>query len=132
MTAISPVGGIVYSTTEMALDAFLEKTVLDRLQLQSANDVMAIQSEGIHVENSMVAYRYLGGLPYPRPLQRRRHSTDPTECRTARIFFSKRYTFCTGRRADRQRQKRRASAFAARGGPERRPAASNSKTQKHT
>ncbi len=56
---------IVYSTTEMALDAFLEKTVLDQLQLRSANDVLGIQAEGIKMENSTVAYRDPAVSPTP-------------------------------------------------------------------
>ena len=48
---------IVFSTTELALDATLEKTTLDNLQVRSANDLMAIQAKGIKVENSAVAYR---------------------------------------------------------------------------
>jgi len=48
---------IVYSTTELALDATLGKTTLDNLYVQSANDIMAIQAKGIRVESSAVAYR---------------------------------------------------------------------------
>ena len=48
---------LVFSTTELALDANLERTRLDNLQVNSANDVMGIQAKGIRVENSTVAYR---------------------------------------------------------------------------
>ena len=48
---------LVFSTTEMAVDANLERTLLDNLQVRSANDVMAMQAKGIRVENSAVAYR---------------------------------------------------------------------------
>ena len=48
---------VVFSTPELALDATLEKTNLDNLQVRSANDMMAIQAKGIRVENSAVAFR---------------------------------------------------------------------------
>ena len=48
---------IVFSTTELGLDATLEKTTLDNLIVRSANGLMAIQAKGIKVENSAVAYR---------------------------------------------------------------------------
>ncbi|MEO6039660.1 MAG: AsmA family protein, partial [Saprospiraceae bacterium] len=38
---------LVFSTTELALDANLEKTQLDNLELHSANDVLAIQAKGV-------------------------------------------------------------------------------------
>ncbi len=48
---------LVFSTPELGLDAALNKTTLDNLRIQSANDLMNIQAEGIEVENSAVAYR---------------------------------------------------------------------------
>ncbi len=56
---------IVFSTTELGLDATLEKTTLDNLQVRSANDAMAIHAKGIKVENSLVAYRDPLAAPTP-------------------------------------------------------------------
>jgi len=56
---------IVYSTTEMDVEANLEKTELNKFQIHSANDAIAIQSKGIQVENSAVAYRDPEATPTP-------------------------------------------------------------------
>jgi len=56
---------LVYSTPERALDATLEKTQLDQLQLQSSNDGMSIQANGIVIENSALAYHDPEMLPTP-------------------------------------------------------------------
>ena len=48
---------LLFSTPELAVDANLVKTKLDQLQLRSANDLLAIQAQGIQIENSAVAYR---------------------------------------------------------------------------
>ena len=56
---------LLYATPEMAVDATLEKTLLEHLQLRSANDVLAIQAQGVRVENSAVAYRDPAVSPTP-------------------------------------------------------------------
>ena len=48
---------ILFSTPELGLDATLEKTEIDQLEVRSANDLMSIFAEDIRVENSAVAYR---------------------------------------------------------------------------
>jgi hypothetical protein len=46
-----------YETTEMTLDAALEKTQLDKFQLQAIHDNIAVQAQGVQVENSSLTYR---------------------------------------------------------------------------
>jgi hypothetical protein len=48
---------VLYSTPERSLEANLAKTTLAQLRLQSANNVIAIQTQGVRVDNSAVAYR---------------------------------------------------------------------------
>jgi hypothetical protein len=54
---------LVYSTTEMALEANLVKTKLGQLNLRSANNLLAIQAKDAQVENSEVAYRDPEAVP---------------------------------------------------------------------
>ncbi|MCC6283311.1 MAG: hypothetical protein IT262_22080, partial [Saprospiraceae bacterium] len=56
---------LLYVTPEMSVDATLEKTLLDHLQLRSANDILAIQAQGVRVENSVLAYRDPAVSPTP-------------------------------------------------------------------
>ncbi|MFN0175168.1 MAG: translocation/assembly module TamB domain-containing protein [Saprospiraceae bacterium] len=48
---------LIFSTPELAIDANLAKTKVDQFHLRSANDLLAIQAQGIQIENSAVAYR---------------------------------------------------------------------------
>ncbi len=48
---------LVYSVFEMDVDANLERTTLENLQIQSENGEISIQSNGIKIENSALAYR---------------------------------------------------------------------------
>ncbi len=48
---------LIFSTTELALDANLQRTQLDNLQISSVDTVMGIQAKGVRMENSAVAYR---------------------------------------------------------------------------
>lgn len=56
---------IVYSTPELGLDARLEKTEIERLEVQSASDLMNIVASDIVLENSDVAYRDPKARPTP-------------------------------------------------------------------
>ena len=48
---------LLYSTSEMSVDASLEQTVLNQLQLRSVSDVLAMEAQGVQVKNSTLAYR---------------------------------------------------------------------------
>ena len=48
---------LLFSTPERSVDAALDKTTIDRLELRSANDLLGIQAKGIEIGNSALTYR---------------------------------------------------------------------------
>lgn len=48
---------LLYVTPEMAVDASLEQAQIDSLFLRSANNILQIQTKGVRVDSSAVAYR---------------------------------------------------------------------------
>ncbi len=48
---------LLFATPELSFNANLIKTKLDQFQLQSANDLLGIQAQGILIESSDLAYR---------------------------------------------------------------------------